>query len=200
MRLPCAGLRTLRLGRTNLLKGSIATLHHSMATYNAAKGCGTCTWLVRNLFVKKAHTMKNLLNLMLVAALAVMITGCSEPETAPEKKEDAAAASTTSGTTNVSLKGDVCGKCGDTAGAETCCKGEKCACGMQKDSALCCSGVKSADVVYCAKCGFGKGTENCCAESNETCTKCSLAKGSDLCCKVKAEGDHDDADHGDDHN
>ena len=93
-------------------------------------------------------------------------------------------------TTKVGLDADLCGACGCCADCEDCCKGEKCECGMQKGSALCCTGVESKEgVKYCKSCGYEKGTEACCSESNKACTKCGLAQGSPICCKVKADSD-----------
>ena len=78
------------------------------------------------------------------------------------------------------------------AGCEDCCKGEKCEkCGMQKGTALCCTGVKPAEKgTYCKMCGFEKGSEQCCADGNVKCDKCGLAQGSPICCKIKSE-DHE---------
>lgn len=137
--------------------------------------------------------MKSILGILFLA-MAVMVIGCGEPA-ADESQANVTPVSTTG------LDSDLCAKCGCCAGCDDCCKGEKCDCGMQKGTALCCSGVKSADGVYCKTCGFTKGSEKCCAEGNETCTKCSLAKGSPLCCKVKQKeaGDNHDHEEGDDH-
>ncbi|MEO1618670.1 MAG: hypothetical protein AAFV88_22665 [Planctomycetota bacterium] len=133
------------------------------------------------------------LSLCLAVLLMTTLIGCGSDEATPETPETPETA------TPVSLTGDVCGKCGDIAGTETCCKGETCSCGMQKGSALCCSGVESSDVVYCKDCGFGKGTDECCSDDNTACTKCGLAAGSDLCCKVATDDSHEghDHDHGD---
>lgn len=131
--------------------------------------------------------MKSFLSLAFVACAALVIAGCSNPS------------ETADSNTSVSspLEADLCGKCGCCADCEDCCQGEKCECGMQKGSELCCTGVKPADVKYCKSCGFGKGTDQCCSKDNVTCS-CGMAKGSPLCCKLKdgagehvhAEGEH----------
>ncbi len=138
-------------------------------------------------------TTSNILSLLAVCCF--MLVGCA-PEEAPTASSNNASSNIEKVATSSPLEADLCTKCGCCADCEDCCKGEKCDCGMQKGTALCCSGVKPADGgTYCKGCGFVKGSEKCCAESNETCS-CGLAKGSPLCCKVKAE-DHDhDHDHG----
>ena len=129
--------------------------------------------------------MKNLLGLFAVAIMACAL-GCDSPTVTENSTETPAA-------TKVSLDADLCGACGCCADCEDCCKGEKCDCGMQKGTALCCTGVKPVEgVAYCKDCGFDKKSESCCAETNEECTQCGLAKGSPICCKVKATGDSDD--------
>ena len=129
--------------------------------------------------------MKNLLGLFAVAIMACAL-GCDSPTVTENSTETPAA-------TKVSLDADLCGACGCCADCEDCCKGEKCDCGMQKGTALCCTGVKPAEgVAYCKDCGFDKKSESCCAETNEECGECGLAKGSPICCKVKATGDSDD--------
>ena len=142
------------------------------------------------------RTMKNLLSFLAIAIMACAM-GCESP-TVSENSTDSPS------DTKVSLEADLCGACGCCADCEDCCQGEKCECGMQKGTALCCSGVKPVEGVdYCKDCGFDKKSESCCAESNEECGKCGLAKGSPICCKVKAvdsehEGhDHDGHDHSD---
>lgn len=136
--------------------------------------------------------MKSFLGFALVAFATIVMVGCSNPEETAK----------TGTTANSPLTADLCGKCGDAAGSETCCKGETCDCGMQKGSELCCTGVKSADLVYCKGCGFEKGSDKCCAEGTEKCS-CGLAKGSPLCCKLKKDDDHahegSDSDHDDEH-
>lgn len=123
--------------------------------------------------------MKNLLGFLAVVMMTCVL-GCDSP-TVSENSTDA------SSTTKVSLESDLCGACGCCADCEDCCKGEKCECGMQKGTALCCSGVKSAEgVTYCKDCGFDKNSESCCAEGNEECGECGLAKGSPICCKIKS--------------
>ncbi|MEM9644312.1 MAG: hypothetical protein AAF989_04905 [Planctomycetota bacterium] len=125
-------------------------------------------------------------------ALTIAAVGCG----APENGADTASSDAEANVSNVSLPGDICGKCGDVDGADTCCKGETCSCGMQKGSTLCCTGVEPTDAVYCQDCGFGKGTEMCCSEDNDACGKCGLAEGSDLCCKVSASEAHGEDGHG----
>lgn len=132
--------------------------------------------------------MKSFLGLVVVACVALVVSGCSEPaDTAVDKTKTTAAVSSP-------LDADLCGKCGCCAGCDDCCQGEKCDCGMQKGSELCCSGVKPSDVVYCKSCGFGKGTDQCCSEDNEACS-CGLAKGSPLCCKIKGDDEHAEGSH-----
>lgn len=115
------------------------------------------------------------------------VLGCESPTVSESSSETSATS------TKVSLDADLCGACGCCAECEDCCKGEKCECGMQKGTALCCSGVKSAEgVTYCKDCGFDKKSESCCADGNQECGKCGLAEGSPICCKVKttAEAEH----------
>ena len=129
--------------------------------------------------------MKNLLGLFAVAIMACAL-GCDSPTVTENSTETPAA-------TKVSLDADLCGACGCCADCDDCCNGEKCDCGMQKGTALCCTGVKPVEgVAYCKDCGFDKKSESCCAQTNEECTQCGLAKGSPICCKVKATGDSDD--------
>ena len=129
--------------------------------------------------------MKNLLGLFAVAIMACAL-GCDSPTVTENSTETPAA-------TKVSLDADLCGACGCCADCDDCCNGEKCDCGMQKGTALCCTGVKPVEgVAYCKDCGFDKKSESCCAETNEECGECGLAKGSPICCKVKATGDSDD--------
>jgi len=118
--------------------------------------------------------------------------GCDSPAVTDNSTDTPAA-------TKVSLEADLCGTCGCCADFEDCCKGEKCDCGMQKGTPLCCSGVKPVEgVTYCKDCGFDNKSDSCCAESNEECGACGLAKGSPICCKVKATGDnHEGHDHSD---
>jgi len=144
------------------------------------------TFMFATFFNEGNTKMKTVLGLM-VLAMAVMVMGCGEG--APTENTSV---------TTTGLESDLCAKCGCCAECEDCCKGEKCDCGMQKGTPLCCTGVKPAEGVYCKSCGHTKGSEACCAEGNETCTKCNLAKGSPLCCKVKhdEEGhDHEGHDH-----
>jgi len=133
--------------------------------------------------------MKSFLGFALVALATVIMVGCTSPEET--------ANTGTTATAESPLTADLCGKCGDAKGSETCCQGETCDCGMQKGTALCCTGVKPADVTYCKGCGFEKDSEKCCSEENEACS-CGLAKGSPLCCKLnKEDHDHSDHDHSD---
>lgn len=128
--------------------------------------------------------MKNLMSLMLVAAVAVVMSGCDKPSNETPVSSNVK-------NTAVTLDTDLCGKCGCCADCESHCKesSETCTdCGMKPGSALCCTGVKPADVVYCKGCGFEKGTEKCCADTNEACS-CGLAKGSPLCCKLNKDED-----------
>lgn len=139
---------------------------------------------------KRENKMKNIdsRKFMAMAAVALMtcFIGCEAPSVT---------SGDTAETTKVALDADLCGACGCCADCEDCCKGEKCDCGMQKGSALCCSGVASKEgVKYCKSCGFEKGTESCCSESNTACTKCGLAEGSPICCKVK-DSDHKHEEH-----
>jgi len=137
--------------------------------------------------------MKNLLGLLAIAIMTCAL-GCDSPSVSENPSD-------TPSTTQVSLDADLCGACGCCAGCEECCKGEKCDCGMQKGTALCCSGVESAEgVTYCKDCGFDKNSESCCAETNVECSACGLAKGSPICCKVKAgDSDHAHSEAGHDH-
>ena len=124
--------------------------------------------------------MKNLLGFLAVVMMTCVL-GCESPTVSENSGETPAAS------TKVSLEADLCGQCGCCADCEDCCKGEKCDCGMQKGTALCCSGVKSAEgVTYCKDCGFDKKSESCCAEGNQECSKCGLAQGSPICCKIKS--------------
>lgn len=126
--------------------------------------------------------MKHVQATVLFALAAMMMTGCGGSD---EKKSEKKASTNVSVST--SLNADLCGKCGCCSDCETHCEegAETCDdCGMKPGSALCCTGVEKADVVYCKDCGFDKKSEKCCAESNETCA-CGMAKGSDLCCKLK---------------
>lgn len=141
--------------------------------------------------------MKNILGLLAIAIVACTL-GCEV------QKEVASgdATTTTNAVAKVSLEKNLCGACGCCSKCDDCCKGEKCECGMQKGSALCCSGVKPADgVVYCKACGHDTKSESCCAESNTACSKCGLADDSPIHCKVKSsDHDHEGHDHdGDDH-
>ena len=132
--------------------------------------------------------MKNILTLMLVTAVAVIMTGCDKAA-----EETSQAVKKATDVTKVSLESDLCGKCGCCADCDSHCEedGKKCDdCGMKPGSALCCTGVEPADVVYCKGCGHEKGTEKCCADTNETCA-CGMAKGSTLCCKLKKDSDAD---------
>ena len=135
--------------------------------------------------------MKTVLGFMFLA-MAVMVIGCGEP-TATSDAGDATSK------TSTGLEADLCAKCGCCAECKDCCKGEKCDCGMQKGTPLCCSGVKPAEGVYCKACGFTKDSDKCCAEGNEACSKCSLAKGSPLCCKVKHDEEGHDHEAGEGH-
>jgi len=129
--------------------------------------------------------MKNLLGFLAVLVMTCAL-GC-EARNVSENPSD-----TPSSTTKVSLDADLCGACGCCADCEDCCKGEKCDCGMQKGTPLCCSGVKPAEgVTYCKDCGFDTKSESCCAETNKECAECGLAQGSPICCKVKAAAVHD---------
>ena len=135
--------------------------------------------------------MKNLMGFLLIVMMTCLL-GCESPTVSENSAETSVAS------TKVALEADLCGKCGCCADCEDCCKGEKCECGMQKGTPLCCSGVKSAEgVTYCKDCGFDKNSESCCAEGNQECDKCGLAKGSPICCKVKSTvaSDHEHAGH-----
>ncbi len=126
---------------------------------------------------------------MAAVALMTCFIGC-------EATSVTSSDSNTAEKTKVALDADLCGACGCCADCEDCCKGEKCDCGMQKGTALCCSGVSPKEgVKYCKSCGFEKGTESCCSESNTSCTKCGLAEGSPICCKVKDSDAHNHDEH-----
>jgi len=86
---------------------------------------------------------------------------------------------------------ELCKKCGEIKGTDTCCKAEgrvKCSkCGLFEGSAGCCKIPKDAKgpVTICGKCGEIKGTDTCCkAEGRVKCSKCGLFKGSAGCCKL----------------
>ncbi len=138
--------------------------------------------------------MKNIQLTMAMLAL-ILLVGC-------DKKTESTTGGNSANTTKVSaLDTDVCGKCGCCAGCADCCNAasEKCSCGFNKGSLLCCvEGVKPGDATYCKKCGHVKGSESCCAEGNTVCAKCGLAKGAPLCCKLKDKTvDAASHDHGD---
>ena len=137
--------------------------------------------------------MKNILGLLAIAIVACTL-GCEV-----QKVSNTGDATTSEAVAKVSLESNLCGACGCCADCDDCCKGEKCDCGMQKGSALCCTNVKPAEgVVYCKDCGFDTKSESCCADSNTECKKCGLAEGSPICCKVKSgDHDHDEAGHHD---
>ena len=104
--------------------------------------------------------------------LALVVAGCSG-DGKDDKKDDG-----DKKTSQVSAT-HYCASCGDEAGSDTCCSGDKCdSCGLQKESALCCKDVQ----VHCGECGQQKGTEKCCAEDAVTCKDCGFHKGADLCC------------------
>lgn len=130
--------------------------------------------------------MKNLFHLLAITAVLAM-TGC-------QSEVDVATTSDSVETTKTSaLEADICAKCGCCADCDDCCseEAEKCSCGFNKGSALCCAkGLTPVDGKYCKSCGHVKGTESCCAPSNEGCTKCGLAKGAPLCCNIKATHEH----------
>lgn len=136
--------------------------------------------------------MKKMLCLCCGLAIAMLLSvGCNpdKPTTGTTPPVTSGSANTAS-TTSVSLNTDVCGKCGNEAGGENCCKEgtEKCdKCGFQKGSMLCCAeGMSSKEgVMYCKDCGHVKDSAACCKDACEECEKCGLHKGSDLCCKIK---------------
>ena len=137
--------------------------------------------------------------LCLLAILGFLTLGCSEPVDAPPVADGAHDQShgdhEHGELAKTSLEADLCGKCGCCADCEDCCQGETCDCGMKKGSALCCTGIKPKDAVYCKSCGFEKESESCCSDDNEACD-CGMAKGSPLCCKLnKNSGEHGDASH-----
>ena len=132
--------------------------------------------------------MKNLY--CLLAVVALVMAGCN----AEVEYESSANVQTTK---TSALEADICGKCGCCADCKDCCSedAEKCSCGFNKGSALCCAeGMKPMDGKYCKSCGHVKGTESCCAEGNESCSKCGLAEGAPLCCKVKTGSEHGEHD------
>ncbi len=83
---------------------------------------------------------------------------------------------------------DLCTKCGQIKGSESCCKPNQATCSMcslVKGSPGCCNipkGAKTAAI--CTKCGQIKGNELCCKPNQTTCPKCTLVKGSPGCCNI----------------
>jgi len=123
--------------------------------------------------------MKKSLFIALAIVLAfglVSITGCEKTDDGEVTVNEAPASV------------DLCVKCGQVKGSESCCKPDavKCdKCGLAKGSPGCCAIPKDAESAsLCKKCGQLTGSETCCKPDAEKCPKCELAKGSPGWCKI----------------
>lgn len=124
--------------------------------------------------------------------LAVMglfsITGC-EPAADDAGAGDSGATAASDSSTTTAEVAVLCGKCGENKTSEACCaEGEEtCACGLHKDTPLCCVDLgEAAGKDICTGCGNVASADHTCPEDGEICENCELHKGSPGCCKLKS--------------
>ncbi|UCE50371.1 MAG: hypothetical protein JSW47_09435 [Phycisphaerales bacterium] len=83
---------------------------------------------------------------------------------------------------------ELCTKCGQFKGTESCCKPdqEKCViCGLDDKSPGCCNIPEGAETAaICTACGHMAGGNLCCKPEHPKCSKCGLVEGSPGCCKL----------------
>lgn len=123
-------------------------------------------------------TRRSCLMLPALAALSVVLIGCSEKQVGIPHEHHA------------EFEVTLCGLCGDVKEGEHVCKEGAAICEIcekHKGSILCCSDAMNGrrDVVLCRKCGENLLTPNCCRAGIAACPKCGLHKGSPGCCKIK---------------
>ncbi len=123
--------------------------------------------------MSKLSKIALLLSTFAVIGLGLYVGGCSK-----DSPTGSAKAATT----------ELCVKCGQIKGSETCCKPDaaKCdKCSLAKGAPGCCVIPKDAKKIeLCNKCGQIAGGAKCCAPNAAKCASCGLAKGAPGCCKL----------------
>lgn len=132
--------------------------------------------------------MKKLMSIMAVVALvSVFAVGCgakTDSEKSDSKTDSAAKNDDDGKPVPVAFSTPaVCTACGDGVdGEHTCVKdGDKCECGFEHDSKLCCTGLKPAEGLACVNCGGAAEEGHECPEG-EKCEGCGRLKGTTFCC------------------